>query len=307
MSLKSCISVMYLCDVIVILSCILLLFRRSTEFDYEVRHIAAGTTEKFFVNLQRRSCDCRKWYLTSLPCCHAIACMRSQDIDINDYVPDIFKKEQYAACYAPVIYPANGQSLWERTEYNDLQPPPIRKQPGRPKKKRNKEAGELMKDEYGLRRARWGLKCSRCKQSGHNKSTCKLPPPPPPPESSQPATAQAPTSQPASSQAATSQPATTQAATAQTPTSQPASSQAATSQPATTQAATAQPASAKRNTQGRGTFAQRKTQGTSATSSQNQKTTKRKQKDQPSSTQPETSKGKKKKVSARRDAAASTQ
>ena len=273
---------MYLCDVIVILSCILLLFRRSTEFDYEVRHIAAGTTEKFFVNLQRRSCDCRKWYLTSLPCCHAIACMRSQDIDINDYVPDIFKKEQYAACYAPVIYPANGQSLWERTEYNDLQPPPIRKQPGRPKKKRNKEAGELMKDEYGLRRARWGLKCSRCKQSGHNKSTCKLPPPPPPPESSQPATAQAPTSQPASSQAATSQ-------------------------PATTQAATAQPASAKRNTQGRGTFAQRKTQGTSTTSSQNQKTTKRKQKDQPSSTQPETSKGKKKKVSARRDAAASTQ
>jgi len=122
-------------------------------------------------------------------------------MDINDYVPDIFKKDQYAACYALVIYPANGQSLWERTEYNDLQPPPIRKQPGRPKKKRNKEAGELMKDEYGLRRGRWGLKCSRCKQSGHNKATCKLLPPPP--ESSQPATAQtaqAPTAQPTISQ-----------------------------------------------------------------------------------------------------------
>lgn len=27
-----------------------------------------------------------------------------------------------------------------------------------------------------MKRARWGMKCSRCKQSGHNKSTCKLPP-----------------------------------------------------------------------------------------------------------------------------------
>jgi len=107
--------------------------------------------------------------------------MKNQDMDINDFVPDIFKKDQYAACYAPVIYPANGQNLWERTKYNDLQAPPIRKQPGRPKKKRNKEAGELLKEDGGMRRARWGIKCSRCKESGHNKSTCKLPPPPPPP------------------------------------------------------------------------------------------------------------------------------
>jgi len=105
--------------------------------------------------------------------------MKNQDMNISDYVLDIFKKDQYAVCYAHVIYPANGQNLWERTEYNDLQAPPIRKQPGRPKKKRNKEAGEFLKDDGVMRRARWGNKCSRCKESGHNKSTCKLPPPPP--------------------------------------------------------------------------------------------------------------------------------
>jgi hypothetical protein len=107
--------------------------------------------------------------------------MRNQDLNVYDYVPDDYKKEKYAACYSSVIYPSNGQSLWERTEYNNLQPPPIRKQPGRPKKKRNKEAHELLKDDAQMKRARWGMKCSRCKQSGHNKATCKLPPPPQPP------------------------------------------------------------------------------------------------------------------------------
>jgi len=80
-----------------------------------------------------------------------------------------------------VIYLVNGQCLRERTEYGDLQPPQIRSKLGRPKKKRNKEAGASLKDETQLKKARWGIKCSICKQSGHNKSTCKLPPPLPPP------------------------------------------------------------------------------------------------------------------------------
>jgi hypothetical protein len=152
-------------------------YRRSTEFDYEVWHIS-NTGYKYSVTLQRWECDCRKWLLTGLPCCHAISCMRNQDMNVYDFMPDIYRKEKFAACYASVIYPANGQSLWERTEYNDLQPPPIRRQPGRPKKKRTKEAHELLKNDTQMKRARWGLKCSRCREGGHNKSTCKLPPPP---------------------------------------------------------------------------------------------------------------------------------
>lgn len=149
-----------------------------------------------------------------------------------------------------------------------------------------------MKDEYGMRRARWGLKCSRCKQSGHNKAHCKLPPP----ESSQPATAQATSATTATTQAATSHPATTQTATV---VGNQRNSQVA--------QRNSQCTSAHRNTQGQGTYAHRNTQGTSASTSQNTKTRKRKQKDQPSLTQLESSKGKKKKVYARRDGATSTQ
>jgi len=47
------------------------------------------------------------------------------------------------------------------------------------RKKRRKDADEK-RDEQQLKRAKNGVKCSRCKEKGHNKSTCKLPPPPPP-------------------------------------------------------------------------------------------------------------------------------
>ena len=107
--------------------------------------------------------------------------MKHHNLDIESYVPIEFRKERYVECYSSIIYPANGQNLWVRTEYTELQPPPIKRQPGRPKKKRRLEGGELRKNDSEMRGATYGIKCSRCKQLGHNKSTCKLPPPPPPP------------------------------------------------------------------------------------------------------------------------------
>jgi len=95
-----------------------------------------------------------------------------------EFVPDEYRRERYEACYAHMIFPVNGRSLWQRTAYTDLQPPPIRRQPGRPKKKRTKDPSEMLRDDSQMKRARYGIKCSRCKAVGHNKSTCKLPPPP---------------------------------------------------------------------------------------------------------------------------------
>jgi hypothetical protein len=133
------------------------------------------------VCLGKKECSCRKWLLTGLPCVHAICCIREMELDMYDFVPDEYRKEKHEACYRHIIYPVNGRSLWERTRYTDLQPPPIKRQPGRPKKKRNKDPSELLRDDSEMKRARNGIKCSICKQFGHNKSTCKLPPPPPPP------------------------------------------------------------------------------------------------------------------------------
>ncbi|KAK2382377.1 hypothetical protein QL285_069917 [Trifolium repens] len=214
--------------------------RHAGEEFYEVRHISA-TGDKFSVSLGTKECSCRKWMLTGLPCRHAIACMRHMDIDPDQYVPNYFRRETYEACYHPIIYPTNGQNLWVKTAFTDLQPPPIKRQPGRPKKKRNKEAHELKRDDSQMNRAFHGIVCGRCKLPGHNKSTCKLPCPP------QQAPIQSGTSQTAP---ATQAPATQPALAPQPAATQPAASQPAlATQPVASQSAASnsqQPPSKKR-------------------------------------------------------------
>jgi len=180
----------------------------------------SNTGDKYAVKLLDKVCDCRKWLLTGLPCCHAISCMKYKNYKIVDYVPLIFKKEQYAACYSNIIFLVNGQDLWMRTNCIDLQPPLVKRQPGRPKKKRRLDASELMRDNSQMKRASYGIKCSRCKQTRHNKSTCPLPPPPTPSETQATSQTQAQSSQPQAqqSQAQQSQP---QASHPQAQSSQP--------------------------------------------------------------------------------------
>jgi len=152
---------------------------RGSEYDYEVRHKLMNG-DLYSINLLRNECSCRKWLLTGLPCCHVLSCMKGQDIDVGQYAPNCFRKERYEACYSHIIYQVNGQPLWRRTEFTDLQPPRIKRKPRRPKKNRRKDDDEK-RDEQQLKRAKNGIKCSRCKAEGCNKSTCKLLPPPPPP------------------------------------------------------------------------------------------------------------------------------
>ncbi|KAI5397238.1 hypothetical protein KIW84_063167 [Lathyrus oleraceus] len=90
--------------------------------------------------------------LTRLPYCHAISCMKAQQLEIDNFMYDCYKK----ACY---------------------EPPSIKRQRGRPKKKRTRDPSENMRDETQLKRANFGINCSMCHMIGHNKATCKLPAP----------------------------------------------------------------------------------------------------------------------------------
>ncbi|XP_058733572.1 uncharacterized protein LOC131605205 [Vicia villosa] len=107
--------------------------RRACEFVYEVRYIS-NNEEKYVVNLSTKTCSCRLWMLTGLSCCHAMTCMKSQ-LDVEKFMPDYYKKAVYEACYAIVIFPVNGENMGEKKDYDELQPPPIKRQPGRPKRR----------------------------------------------------------------------------------------------------------------------------------------------------------------------------
>jgi len=218
--------------------------RQGGDHDFQVIHLS-NSGDKYVDNLQTMVYDCRKWYLTGLPCCHAIACMKHKHYNSADYVPSIYKKEAYVDCYSSMIYPTNGQNLWMRTEYADLQPPAIKKQPRRPKKKRRLDASELLREEGQMKRASYGIKCSRCKQFGHNKSRCPLPPPPPLESKPQaqvktqyteyidlqpPAQIETQTIQPQVSQTQATQPQATQSQNTQAPATQSQASQTQTTQ-----------------------------------------------------------------------------
>ncbi|XP_058761190.1 uncharacterized protein LOC131634538 [Vicia villosa] len=177
--------------------------RMSDEHIFEVKHVQ-DPTDMFTMNLKDHICSCKSW-------------------ELSEY----YRKSRYIAVYKPVTYPVNGSNLWERTQYPDVHPPKFRKMPGRPKKKRNLEQGELDGTDRKLRRTGLIVKCNRCKKLGHNKATCKVTGP------AQPTTQQ--TSQ--QTPQGPAQPSTQQ--TSQVTTSQPATQQVS-AQPATQQS---QPAS----------------------------------------------------------------
>ncbi|XP_070667339.1 uncharacterized protein [Malus domestica] len=104
--------------------------------------VDAGGGDQFVVDLTERTCSCRGFNLTSLPCSHAIAAINYKRDKPEYYVDVCYSKVMYLEIYGHLIQPMNGMSMWEVTENPPIQPPLYTKQPGRPKKKRNKEAAE---------------------------------------------------------------------------------------------------------------------------------------------------------------------
>lgn len=71
-----------------------------------------------------------------------------------------------------MIYPIPDESMWVRTPYDQLMPPPLRRPPGRPKRLRNKALDEPQ-NPHQVRRFHQSLRCKYCGEIDHNIRTCK--------------------------------------------------------------------------------------------------------------------------------------
>ncbi|XP_048133712.1 uncharacterized protein LOC115725873 [Rhodamnia argentea] len=71
---------------------------------------------RFVVDLARKTCACREWDLSGIPCKHAICCISFMKFDINDYVDDCFKKDAYEKCYQYFLPAMNGQQMWPKAK-----------------------------------------------------------------------------------------------------------------------------------------------------------------------------------------------
>lgn len=119
------------------------------------------------VDIDNRDCSCKRWKLTGLPCCHAMAVIGCLARDPYDYCARYFTADNYRLTYSESINPIPNEDGHMQKDFSQVAvtvtPPPTRRPPGRPATKK-----------IGSREvAKRPLQCSRCKGAGHNKSTCK--------------------------------------------------------------------------------------------------------------------------------------
>ncbi|CAH9111850.1 unnamed protein product [Cuscuta europaea] len=78
----------------------------------------------------------------------------------------------YEKTYSYTLHPINGQLLWPITESEEILAPVSKKMTGRPKKKRKREKAEAPPTGSQISRKGRVMRCSICKQEGHNKASC---------------------------------------------------------------------------------------------------------------------------------------
>ncbi|XP_027156753.1 uncharacterized protein LOC113757863 [Coffea eugenioides] len=134
-----------------------------------------GFNRTSVVNLQRRSCSCGAFQLTGIPCVHAIAAIPNMGMKVENYVDECYSKKAYLRAYAYSIGAIPSKEHWIDSGMQLLNPPFVKKQPGRTKKLRRRGPDES-RDPQRASKKGLTVYCKRCLKADHNRRTCKEPP-----------------------------------------------------------------------------------------------------------------------------------
>ncbi|PON44706.1 Zinc finger, PMZ-type [Parasponia andersonii] len=108
--------------------------------------ISVGITPIVVVDLYGRSCSCRRWELTGILCMHVVSVIYDNNEEPEDYIHEAYLKNTYVNTY---------------------------KHPGRPKKLRIKELGEVPMSNGRIGHFLKRITCTSRGEEGHNKKTCE--------------------------------------------------------------------------------------------------------------------------------------
>ncbi|GJS37581.1 multidrug resistance-associated protein 5 [Tanacetum coccineum] len=123
----------------------------------------------------KRTCSCRMWLLSGIPCVHATKVIFLINRVPESYVPAWFETDMYFVAYHNFMKPIPGMNfLPDQSMYSTVLPPKPRKIAGRPRKKRIRAIGE---GGSSTRVSKVGLQGSflNCRKHGYNKASCKEP------------------------------------------------------------------------------------------------------------------------------------
>ncbi|XP_022023764.1 uncharacterized protein LOC110924027 [Helianthus annuus] len=145
--------------------------------------VKGSSLEQCVVNMADKTCSCRRWELTGMPCKHAVAViwdMAAHGIEVDvpeKWVSQVYWLQTWKQVYAHTMDPINGRNMWLPSACpTTLVPPKHHKQVGRPRKKRKKSAEELTEQaskQGKLYRIGQTVKCTKCGRKGHNQRSCK--------------------------------------------------------------------------------------------------------------------------------------
>ncbi|KAL8520262.1 hypothetical protein ACS0TY_010986 [Phlomoides rotata] len=131
---------------------------------------------QFTIDLSKHMCSCRSRQLTGIPCSHGICAILRQGLEPVAFVDECYSVRKYVKAYELPIYGISHDQLWGDTLYIPLLPPNFGTR-GKITKKRRLEKDEKNPKGKGkkvrMRRQQTTIKCSKCKQEGHNVATCK--------------------------------------------------------------------------------------------------------------------------------------
>ena len=119
-----------------------------------------------------RSCGCRKWDVTDIPCSHAISIILHQGRDPNDYLSLYYSKETWLKSYDHIFYPMPSEEQWPRSNQPKIEPPKSRVTLGRPKKVWQRGVKEP-RNPNSIRKRGNKNQCGYCKKFGHNQRSCE--------------------------------------------------------------------------------------------------------------------------------------
>ncbi|KAL0302295.1 UNVERIFIED_CONTAM: hypothetical protein Sangu_3108100 [Sesamum angustifolium] len=86
---------------------------------------AYGT--RFRLHLGDKTCSCRRWDLTGIPCPHAICGMYYMGHIPEEYVHECYKKETFINTYSQLMGTLNDMDMWPKVDFPPLIPPKCEK------------------------------------------------------------------------------------------------------------------------------------------------------------------------------------
>ncbi|KAK9061280.1 hypothetical protein SSX86_018460 [Deinandra increscens subsp. villosa] len=149
---------------------------------YQVTWNGGSNSDQVVVNLEDKTCACRRWELTGIPCKHAVAAIwiksrNSEEVGyLESWVNPVYSMERWKQVYSFRINPINGRGMWDKTDVATTLSPPTHHTPvGRPKKARKRSAVEMedLNSCGRISKKNSIMTCSKCGNKGHNQRTCK--------------------------------------------------------------------------------------------------------------------------------------